>query len=69
VKTQRIAGSPDKLVELMEEYLSIGYSAELDGDELVVYYGQAPKRQHKPKGNDKPEKWSKRERNFGFTRG
>lgn len=68
MKSQRISGSPEKLRELLEEYRSIGYDAELDGDELVVYYG---KRQSKKKGHkaQQSEKWSKRERNFGYTRG
>lgn len=68
MKTQRITGSPEKLESLLEEFLMSGYFAELDGDELVVYYDQEAKKK-KVKSTEKTKKWSKRERNFGYTRG
>lgn len=68
MKSQKISGTPEKLQQLLEEYRMIGYHAELVGEELVVYYGQVPKKSKKAKHNDKTEKWSKRERNFGYTR-
>lgn len=71
MKTQRISGTPEKLEQLLEEYLMLGYFAEMDGEELVVYYGQ-PQKKSKKKNNkqgQKDERWSKRERNFGYTRG
>jgi hypothetical protein len=69
MKSQRVKGTPEKLQDLMDEAHMLGYDAELDGDELVIYYGQAPRKQHKPKVDKKPDQWSKRERNFGYTRG
>lgn len=70
MKTQRISASPEKLKALLEEYRMIGYDAEIDGEELVVYYGKrAKKSKKKPVRQKSDEHWSKRERNFGYTRG
>jgi len=68
VKAQRIAIKQRNPHDLLQEYLDLGYDAEIDGDEIVVYYGkqQGKKKAHK---QQQSEKWSKRERNFGYTRG
>jgi hypothetical protein len=67
VKSQHINGSPETLKRLLEEYTMIGYNAEIIGDELIVHMTPPvkPRREHAKDG----ERWSKRERNFGFTRG
>lgn len=70
MKTQRFRATPGRsLEEILEESLMLGYDAELDGDEVVVYLNPRAKKGKKPKRDDKAEKWSKRERNFGYTRG
>lgn len=71
MKTQRFRATKARSLEvILEECLMLGYDAEIDGDEVVVYYGQRQKRsKHKPQQTGKVEKWSKRERNFGYTRG
>lgn len=65
MRTQRFRVKPG----MLEELLDLGYDAELDGDEVVVYLKTRSKKSKKPKKGDKAEKWSKRERNFGYTRG
>jgi len=65
MNTQRFRVKPG----MLEELLDLGYDAELDGDEIVVYLKARVKKGKKPKRDDKAEKWSKRERNFGYTRG
>lgn len=69
MKTQRISAAPEKLQQLLEEYIMLGYHAEIDGDELVVYYGVQQKGKKTGKEKQQAERWSKRERNFGYTRG
>lgn len=54
---------------MLDEYKTIGYKAEIVDDELLVYYGKMPRKQKKVRVDEKAEKWSKRERNFGYTRG
>lgn len=68
MKATRVRGTPEKLQQLLEEATMSGYQAEIDGDELVVYYGVQPKKKGKPR-KENNERWSKRERNFGYTRG
>lgn len=68
MKSKRIKASPEKLQDLLEEYQMLGIDAEIDGDELVVYYGVRQKKSKKPKNQAQAERWSKRERNFGYTR-
>lgn len=71
MKTQRFRATATRsLQDILEECQMIGYDAEIDGDEVVVYYGQRPKKaKKKAQQQQKPEQWSKRERNFGYTRG
>lgn len=69
MKTQHIKVSPDKLAGLLDEYLMSGYNAEIDGDEIVIHPPKARPKAKKPVGSPKVERWSKRERNFGYTRG
>lgn len=70
MKTQRFkATQHSTLQEVLEECLMLGRDAEIDGDEVVVYLNPRTKKNKKPKRDDKAEKWSKRERNFGYTRG
>lgn len=70
MKTQRFkATAHSTLQEVLEECLMLGRDAEIDGDEVVVYLNPRAKKGKKPKRDDKAEKWSKRERNFGYTRG
>jgi hypothetical protein len=68
MKTQRYTGTPEKLQDMLEEYLMIGYDAEIIENELIVYYGKRPVQQKSKPVNEKTERWSKRERNFGYTR-
>lgn len=69
MKTQRFRATPHStLQDVLEECRMLGYDAELDGDEVVVYYGKRPKKTKKSKVQDQ-DRWSKRERNFGYTRG
>lgn len=69
MKTQYYKGTPEQLQSMLEEYLEIGYDAEIVDNELVVYYGKRPVKPKKQAHKDqKTEKWSKRERNFGYTR-
>lgn len=63
--------TPEKLQSMLEEYSMIGYDAEIIDEELVVYYGSRPRKSKKNKKEEKKkqaERWSKRERNFGYTR-
>lgn len=77
MKTQRFRATKGRSLEdILEECQMLGYDAELDGDEVVVYLNPRSK---KDKGHKKANKikseagqrehWSKRERNFGYTRG
>jgi hypothetical protein len=54
---------------MLDEYKTIGYRAEIVDDELLVYYGKMPRKQKKVRDAEQAERWSKRERNFGYTRG
>jgi len=72
MNTQRFRVKPG----MLEEFLDLGYDAELDGDEVVVYLKPRSKKDksHKKANKIKAEagqkdRWSKRERNFGYTRG
>jgi hypothetical protein len=71
MKTQRFrATEHSTLEEVLEEVQQLGYDAEIDGDEVVVYLNpRQRKSKRKPQQTGKAEKWSKRERNFGYTRG
>lgn len=69
MKTQRFGATPGRSLEtILEECLMLGYDAELDGDEVVVYYGRQQKKTKRKPPQTKTEKWSKRERNYGYTR-
>lgn len=54
---------------MLGEYKTIGYTAEIVDDELIVYYGKMPRKVKRPRAQEKSEKWSKRERDYGYTRG
>lgn len=69
MKTMRYKGTPELLARWMEEYQMSGYDCYLDGDEIVIYYGKQPRKTKKQVEQEKAERWSKRERNFGYTRG
>lgn len=68
MKTLKYSGNRYPIVRMLDEYKSIGYKAEIVDDELLVYYGKMPRKQKKVR-DDKSEKWTKRERDFGYTRG
>ena len=68
MKDQRIRVSEDKREDLLEEFITQGYHAAIVGEDVVVY-GERPKpKPKKPTEPVKVERWSKRERNFGWTR-
>lgn len=69
MKKQYYKGSPDLLARLLEEATMLGYEAEIVGDELVTYYGKQHRKSKKEVEQEKAERWSKRERNYGYTRG
>lgn len=70
MKTQRFRATPHStLQEVLEEVRMLGYDAEIDGDEVVVYYGKQIKKSKKQQKQEQTDRWSKRERNFGYTRG
>jgi len=63
-------GTPEHLESLAAEYNDAGFETEIVEGELTVFAGKRPqpaKKKRQPK--DDPERWSKRERNFGYTRG
>lgn len=68
MKTLKYKGSRYPIARMLDEYKTIGYRAEIIDDELFVYYGKQA-RKYKTRRDEKAEKWSKRERNFGYTRG
>lgn len=62
-------GDPEWLKRTQEEYEMIGFHTEIIDGELIVHSGQPPKKSKKQaKADAKAEKWSKRERNFGYAR-
>ena len=69
MKALRYNFDPAVLKRMMEEYHTIGYQAEIVDDELIVYYGKQVRKTKKQVAAEKAERWSKRERNFGYTRG
>lgn len=68
MKALHYKNNPEKLKMMLEEYLMIGYRAEILDDELVVYYGKQPRKRKQTKAQLQQERWSKRERNFGYAR-
>lgn len=69
MKKMYYKASPDILSRLLEECHMIGYDAEIVDDEIIIYYGKQPRKTKKQVEQEKAERWSKRERNFGYTRG
>jgi hypothetical protein len=70
MKAMRYQGSREKLVSMRDEYKMIGYDAEIVDNELLVYYGKRPRKLTKKQQQAaKAERWTKRERSFGYTRG
>lgn len=69
MKTMSYSGDRFPIDRLLEEFLMIGYEAEIVDNELLVYYGKQPRKTKKQVEQEKAERWSKRERNFGYTRG
>ena len=66
----RYTGEEATLKRMLEEYRMIGYEAEIKDGELIVYLARQSKKAKKAaKAAAQPEKWSKREREFGYTRG
>ncbi len=68
MKVQRVVVDADKRQGVLEEYQMIGFYAEIVDNEIWVYPSKPAKAKKKPV-DDKSERWSKRERNFGYTRG
>ena len=69
MKTLRYHRNRYPIDRLLEEYLMSGYQAKIVDDELIVYYGKQPRKTKKQVAQEKAERWSKRERNYGYTRG
>jgi hypothetical protein len=67
MKTLEYSGSKWPIARMLDEYLTIGYDAKIVDDVLLVYYGKQPRKQKRAVRDQ--EKWTKRERNFGYTRG
>jgi hypothetical protein len=65
-----IYGDEEKLRRLKEEYEYIGRVCKLEKDRLIVFAlpPHKPKKKLNRRGKSE-EHWSKRERNFGYTRG
>lgn len=68
MKTLVYTGDKFPIKRMLEEYLMIGYQAKIVDDNLLVYYGKQPRKPKKARREDN-DRWSKRERNFGYTRG
>lgn len=69
MKTLRYSSDRYPIVRMLEEYRTIGFKAEIVDDELLVYYGKVARKSKKQVEQEKAERWSKRERNYGYTRG
>lgn len=70
MKSQRFRATPHStLQEVLEEVRSLGYDAEIEGDEVVVYLNPRNSKKAKKGQRQDQDRWSKRERNFGYTRG
>lgn len=62
-------GDPEWLKSIQEEYEMSGHHTDIIDGELIVYAGAPPKKQSKKeKKKQQAERWSKRERNFGYAR-
>jgi len=62
-------GTDEHLRTLAEEYNDAGFDTEIVEGELTVFAGKRPQpTKKKGKGNEQSDRWSKRERNFGYAR-
>jgi len=62
-------GTPEHLESLAAEYKDAGFDTEINDGELTVFATKQHKRTKKQQRQEQAERWSKRERNFGYTRG
>jgi hypothetical protein len=62
-------GTDEHLKSLAAEYIDSGFDTEIVEGELTVFAGKRPvQTKKKGKGNEQSDRWSKRERNFGYAR-